>query len=164
MPYKIRKLPNKNKYRVYNSNTGEIHAHSTSLENAKSQLRLLYMIERKNGTGNVIRRALGRNIIQPTDNNEEEIVVGNVDPINNQIMPEIGNANPINNQILPQVINPYRIKFLNDQIDNLQSEINILRDSLVYTTGQQRAKIILQIQFRNRRIQNIINELDEYNL
>lgn len=60
MPYKIRKLPNKNKYRVYNSDTGVIHAHSTTLENAKSQVRLLYMIEKKTGTGAVIQRAVGR--------------------------------------------------------------------------------------------------------
>lgn len=47
MPYKIRKLPNKNLYRVYNSETGEIHANGTSKQNAEKQVRLLYMIERR---------------------------------------------------------------------------------------------------------------------
>jgi len=41
MPYKMRKLPNKNKYRVYNSRTGEIHAYSTSKKKAEAQIRLL---------------------------------------------------------------------------------------------------------------------------
>jgi hypothetical protein len=45
MPYKIRKLPLQNLYRVYNADTGEIHAKATSLENAKKQVKLLYMIE-----------------------------------------------------------------------------------------------------------------------
>jgi len=44
MPYKIRKLPNKEKYRVYNSETKEIKAYGTSLKNAKSMVRLLNAI------------------------------------------------------------------------------------------------------------------------
>lgn len=46
MPWKIRKLPNKNRFRVYNAETGEIHAKGTSLENAKKQVRLLYLVEK----------------------------------------------------------------------------------------------------------------------
>lgn len=41
MPYKMRKLPNKNKYRVYNEKTGEIYAYETTEEKAKKQLRVL---------------------------------------------------------------------------------------------------------------------------
>ena len=43
MPYKIRKLPNQNKYRVYNSKTGQIHSKATTLINAKRQIRLMEM-------------------------------------------------------------------------------------------------------------------------
>lgn len=45
MPIKIRKLPLQNLYRVYNADTGEIHAKATSLENAKKQVKLLHMVD-----------------------------------------------------------------------------------------------------------------------
>lgn len=45
MPYKIRKLPNKNLYRLSNVDTGYIYAKSTTLEKAKSQMRLLNAID-----------------------------------------------------------------------------------------------------------------------
>jgi hypothetical protein len=41
MPYAIRKLPNKNLYKVYSIDTGAIHSHATTLENARKQLRIL---------------------------------------------------------------------------------------------------------------------------
>jgi hypothetical protein len=41
MPYKITKIPNKNKYKVTNKNTGKVHAKSTTLKKAKAQVRLL---------------------------------------------------------------------------------------------------------------------------
>lgn len=44
MPYNIRKLPNKNLYRVYNMETKEIKAKSTTLEKAKAMIRLLNAI------------------------------------------------------------------------------------------------------------------------
>ena len=88
MPYKIRKLPNKNKYRVYNSDTGVIHAHSTTLENAKSQLRLLYMIENKTGTGAAIQRALGRTRIRDEPENFLQ-VIPQPDIQMNQVVPLI---------------------------------------------------------------------------
>lgn len=46
MPYKLRKLPNKNKWRVYNSSTGEIHAYSTTKDKAQAQLRLLRSLKK----------------------------------------------------------------------------------------------------------------------
>ena len=49
MPYKIRRLPYKNSYRVYNIETGKIHSYGTSKENAERQRRLLYMIEGSGG-------------------------------------------------------------------------------------------------------------------
>ena len=45
MPYKMRKLPNIPFYRVYNSETGAVKAFRTTLENAKSMLRLLRAVE-----------------------------------------------------------------------------------------------------------------------
>lgn len=47
MPYGIRKLPNKNLYRVYNRETDEIYAKATKRGNAEKQIRLLNMIESK---------------------------------------------------------------------------------------------------------------------
>ena len=44
----MRKLPNKNLYRVYNKKTKKIYSYATSYENAKKQIRLLYMNERMN--------------------------------------------------------------------------------------------------------------------
>lgn len=49
MPYKTRKMPGKNCYRVYKpkgkSGKGRIFAKCTTLKNAQSQLRLLRAIE-----------------------------------------------------------------------------------------------------------------------
>lgn len=45
MPYTIRKLPDKNLWRVYNTETKEIHSYGTSLENAKKQVKLLHMVD-----------------------------------------------------------------------------------------------------------------------
>ena len=45
MPYKIRKLPNQNSYKVYNANTGKVYSKSSTLDNANKQIRLLHMIE-----------------------------------------------------------------------------------------------------------------------
>jgi hypothetical protein len=43
MPTKMRKLPNKNKYRVWND--GKIVAKSTSKKKAEAQVRLLHGVE-----------------------------------------------------------------------------------------------------------------------
>ena len=45
MPYKIRKLPNSDKYKVFNSDTGKVHSEHTTKKNAKAQVRLLYSLE-----------------------------------------------------------------------------------------------------------------------
>jgi len=47
MPVKVRKLPNKNRYKVYDPKTGRIHAKSTTLKKAKAQKRLLDQIVKK---------------------------------------------------------------------------------------------------------------------
>ena len=41
MPYAIRKMPNRNCYKVFNKNTKKIFSKCTSMEKAKKQLRLL---------------------------------------------------------------------------------------------------------------------------
>lgn len=45
MPYKVRKLPLKNSYRVYNAQTHKIHAYGTSKLKATRQMRLLQSLE-----------------------------------------------------------------------------------------------------------------------
>jgi len=45
MPYNYRKLPNQDLYRVYNTDTKEIHSYGTTLENAKKQIKLLHMVD-----------------------------------------------------------------------------------------------------------------------
>jgi len=45
MPYKIIKLPNKNKYKVINKRTGKVHSYHTSYTNAIKQIRLMEMID-----------------------------------------------------------------------------------------------------------------------
>jgi len=47
MPYNIRKLPNKNKYKVYNIDTGKIFSYSASLGDAEKQVRLLRSLDQK---------------------------------------------------------------------------------------------------------------------
>lgn len=41
MPYKMRKLPNKKCWKVYNAKTGRIHAKCSTKSNAEKQIRLL---------------------------------------------------------------------------------------------------------------------------
>ena len=45
MPYGVRKVPNKNCYRVTNKRTKRVMAKCTTQENAKKQVRLLNAIE-----------------------------------------------------------------------------------------------------------------------
>tara|TARA_R110000824_G_scaffold51503_3_gene143647 strand:+ start:565 stop:717 length:153 start_codon:yes stop_codon:yes gene_type:complete len=47
MPYTIRKLPNKNLYRVRVKRTGKIIAKATTLKKAKAQIRYLNYMEGK---------------------------------------------------------------------------------------------------------------------
>jgi len=44
MPYKIRKLPKKNLYRVTNPLTGRVFAKATTLEKARKQVRMLVVM------------------------------------------------------------------------------------------------------------------------
>ena len=44
MPYKIRKLPGKNLYRVTSVESGKIMSKGTTLKKAKAQVRLMYAL------------------------------------------------------------------------------------------------------------------------
>jgi hypothetical protein len=44
MPYKIRKLPGRAKYRVTNPLTGRVFAKATTLEKARAQVRMLVVM------------------------------------------------------------------------------------------------------------------------
>lgn len=44
MPYTIRKLPKKNLYRVTSKDSGRVMSMGTTLEKAKSQVKLLYAL------------------------------------------------------------------------------------------------------------------------
>lgn len=46
MPFVMRKLPNKNLYRVYNKDTKKVYSRATTKEKAQKQIKLLYLIER----------------------------------------------------------------------------------------------------------------------
>ena len=46
MPILVRKMPNQNCYRVYNSKSKVIHSKCSTLANAKKQQRLLNAVER----------------------------------------------------------------------------------------------------------------------
>jgi len=45
MPYTIRKLPNRDMYRVSNSESGDVKCKECTLDHAKKQVRLLNYIE-----------------------------------------------------------------------------------------------------------------------
>ena len=47
MPFKIRKLRNKDLYQVKNTKTAEVHSKHSTLQDAKKQVRLLYMLEKQ---------------------------------------------------------------------------------------------------------------------
>lgn len=47
MPYTIRKLPNKYRYKVYNSISGKVHAKNTTLKKAKRQVALLTKLSKE---------------------------------------------------------------------------------------------------------------------
>lgn len=44
MPYKIRKLPGRDTYRVTSSKSGAVKARETTLEKAQAQVRLLHAL------------------------------------------------------------------------------------------------------------------------
>ena len=49
MPFKIRKMPNRNCYEVYKPKSGKKYAKCTTLKKAKKQVALLHAIEHNPG-------------------------------------------------------------------------------------------------------------------
>lgn len=47
MPFQVRKLPNKDLYKVYNTNTKEVYSKGSTYDNALKQVKLLHMLENK---------------------------------------------------------------------------------------------------------------------
>lgn len=47
MPFDYRKIRGKDLYKVFNKETGAIHSEGSTLDNAKKQIKLLYMLENK---------------------------------------------------------------------------------------------------------------------
>lgn len=47
MPYAVRKIRNKDLYKVVNTKTGKVHSSGTTKDKAKAQVKLLETIERK---------------------------------------------------------------------------------------------------------------------
>jgi hypothetical protein len=47
MPIKVRKMPNKECYKVYNAETKKVHSKCTTLAKAKAQQRLLNSLDLK---------------------------------------------------------------------------------------------------------------------
>lgn len=45
MPYEIRKVRNKECYAVKNKQTGVVHSKCSTKENAKKQMKLLYLLD-----------------------------------------------------------------------------------------------------------------------
>ena len=58
MPYAIRKMPNKNCYKVFNKNTKKVFAKCTTMENAQKQLRLLRGLQNNPKFRNAVRRTI----------------------------------------------------------------------------------------------------------
>jgi len=67
MTYKVRKVRNKNEYKVFNSQTGIIHSHHLTLDKAKAQLVLLNQIEGGKLPVSDIQRLLRQSYNKPTD-------------------------------------------------------------------------------------------------
>ena len=61
MPFTIRKLPCKNKYRVKNAVNGTIHSYATSLLHAQRQVRLMHAVDQQ-------RHKKNRNVVVKNDN------------------------------------------------------------------------------------------------
>ena len=55
MPYIMRKLPNQNKFRVFNKDTGKVFAKATSKRKAERQIRYLQMVHNKNNPKNKMK-------------------------------------------------------------------------------------------------------------
>lgn len=87
MPYSIRKLPNKELYRVYNSKTKAIHSYATTLENAKKQVRLLYSLEKEGGALSMTEKREIATEIKPITEEKAIKSYGDLEKVKDNIPP-----------------------------------------------------------------------------
>ena len=73
MPFGIRKLPNKDLYKVFNKETKEIYSYGSTQENAKKQVRLLYSLENKNISGNGMDNVIDKELYEIVKKEAEKI-------------------------------------------------------------------------------------------
>lgn len=69
----MRKLPNKDLYKVFNKETKEVYSYGSTLENAKKQIRLLYMNENKEMKGNGVNTPIDTNLYEKVKNEADNI-------------------------------------------------------------------------------------------
>jgi hypothetical protein len=62
MPYAVRKMPNRNCYKVFNKNTKKVFAKCTSVANAQKQLRLLRAIQYNPKFRSKLKRVTKKNV------------------------------------------------------------------------------------------------------
>lgn len=73
MPFGIRKLPNKDLYKVFNKETKEIYSNGSTLENAEKQIRLLYSLENDNIKGEGINTPIDTILYEKVKNEANNI-------------------------------------------------------------------------------------------
>ncbi len=126
MPLKIRKLPNKDLYRVYNTVTKEIHSNATTLKKAKAQVRLLMSKEKKGGAINPHQEEYEKKRKEYEDYHPEFGDEIEEEPINYNEINTLGREyhqekqrriNEVNNILVPQYYN-----YVNDVTERLIEE------------------------------------------
>jgi hypothetical protein len=73
MPFGIRKLPNKDLYKVFNKETKEVYSKGSTLENAKKQVRLLYSLEDDNIKGDGVNTPIDTDLYEKVKNEANNI-------------------------------------------------------------------------------------------
>jgi hypothetical protein len=73
MPFGIRKLPNKDLYKVFNKDTKEVYSKGSTLENAKKQVRLLYSLENDNIKGDGVNTPIDTNLYEKVKKEADNI-------------------------------------------------------------------------------------------
>lgn len=73
MPFGIRKLPNKDLYKVFNKETKEVYSYGSTKENAKKQIRLLYSLENKNISGNGMENIIDKDLYEMVKREADKI-------------------------------------------------------------------------------------------
>lgn len=131
MPYEIRKLPNKNQWRVYNKDTGKVFSKATTKAKAEGQMRLLYMLERKEAKsvgGRLIEKikALDKACWEGYEaigmKKKGNRKVPNCVPIKGGVLGMTdANGNPL----------PLDLQYKNNRINALNFSYNMLREQLI---------------------------------